>query len=167
MTKQSKTKVTKAQMVLAIVSRTPECVLQDVCDALDLQASTAGNLLRQLHAAGKLHRTHNGCQYVYRVVAGVEVPDIALPQAATPLSEEDVKRVQDALSLAKTLEDKKAVAPGCDCLHIDARNDDNIKRALVACQNAQPLPAQRSEILIMAKERNCRRCGMFGGLLIL
>lgn len=55
MTKQSKTKVTKvtkAQMVLAIVSRTPECVLQDVCDALDLQASTAGNLLRQLHAAG-------------------------------------------------------------------------------------------------------------------
>ncbi|HBQ2852703.1 TPA: hypothetical protein L7V20_004575 [Klebsiella pneumoniae] len=49
MTKQSKAKVTKAQMVLAIVSRTPECVLQDVCDALDLQASTAGNLLRQLH----------------------------------------------------------------------------------------------------------------------
>lgn len=92
MTKQSKAKVTKAQMVLAIVSRTPECVLQDVCDALDLQASTAGNLLRQLHAAGKLHRTHNGCQYVYRVVAGVEVPDVALPQTATPLSEEDVKK---------------------------------------------------------------------------
>ncbi|WP_181939867.1 hypothetical protein, partial [Klebsiella pneumoniae] len=55
---------------------------------------------------------------------------------------------------------QKAVAPGCDCLHIDAWNDDNIKRALVACQNAQPLPAQRSEILIMAKERNCRRCEM-------
>lgn len=107
MTKQSKTKVTKAQMVLAIVSRTPECVLQDVCDALDLQASTAGNLLRQLHAAGKLHRTRNGCQYVYRVVAGVEVPDVALPQAATQLSEEYVKKVQDALSLAKMLEDKK------------------------------------------------------------
>ncbi len=110
MTKQSKTKVTKvtkAQMVLAIVSRTPECVLQDVCDALDLQASTADNLLRQLHAAGKLHRTHNGCQYVYRVVAGSEVPDISLPQATTQLSEKDVKRVQDALSLAKTLEDKK------------------------------------------------------------
>lgn len=107
MTKQSKTKVTKAQMVLAIVSRTPECVLQDVCDALDLQASTAGNLLRQLHAAGKLHRTHNGYQYVYRVVAGVEVPNVALPQAAIQLSEEDVKKIQDALSLAKTLEDKK------------------------------------------------------------
>ena len=107
MAKQSKTKVTKAQMVLAIVSRTPECVLQDVCDVLDLQASTAGNLLRQLHAAGKLHRTHNGCQYVYRVVAGVEVPDVSLPQAATQLSEEDVKKVQDALSLAKTLEDRK------------------------------------------------------------
>lgn len=107
MTKQSKTKETKAQMVLAIVSRTPVCVLQDVCDALDLQASTAGNLLRQLHAAGKLHRTHNGCQYVYRVVAGVEVPNVALPQAAIQLSEEDVKKIQDALSLAKTLEDKK------------------------------------------------------------
>nr|WP_243456640.1 PerC family transcriptional regulator [Klebsiella variicola] len=64
-------------------------------------------MLRQLHAAGKLHRTHNGCQYVYRVVAGVEVPDVALPQTATPLSEEDVKKVQDALALAKTLEDKK------------------------------------------------------------
>ncbi|BAS36106.1 uncharacterized protein KPYH43_c3246 [Klebsiella pneumoniae] len=107
MTKQSKTKVTKAQMVLAIVSRTPECVLQDVCDALDLQASTAGNTLRQLHAAGKLHRTHNGCQYVYRVVSGIEVPDVALLQAAIQLSEEDVKKVQGALSLAKALEDKK------------------------------------------------------------
>ena len=107
MTKQSKTKVTKAQMVLAIVSRTPECVLQDVCDALDLQASTAGNLLRQLHAAGKLHRTHNGCQYVYRVASGVEVPDVAPPQATTQLSEEDVKKIQDALALAKILEDKK------------------------------------------------------------
>ncbi|RRE43231.1 hypothetical protein EAO28_03925 [Klebsiella pneumoniae] len=106
MTKQSKTKVTKAQMVLAIVSRTPECVLQDVCDALDLQASTAGNLLRQLHAAGKLHRTHNGCQYVYRVVAGVEVPDVALPQAATQLSEEDVKKSGRTVP-AKTLEDRK------------------------------------------------------------
>ncbi|OWF99298.1 hypothetical protein B4U21_36330 [Klebsiella pneumoniae] len=74
---------------------------------MDLQASTAGNLLRQLHAAGKLHRTHNGCQYVYRVVAGVEVPDVALPQAVTQLSEEDVKKIQDALALAKTLEDKK------------------------------------------------------------
>ncbi len=92
MAKQSKNKVTKAQMVLAIVSRTPECVLQDVCDALDLQASTAGNLLRQLHAEGKLNRTHNGCQYVYRVVAGVEVTDVALPQATIQLSEEDVKK---------------------------------------------------------------------------
>ncbi len=64
-------------------------------------------MLRQLHAAGNLHRTHNGYQYVYRVVAGVEVPDVALPQTATPLSEEDVKKVQNALSLAKTLEDKK------------------------------------------------------------
>ena len=107
MTKQSKAKVTNAQMVLAIVSRTPECVLQDVSDALDLQASTAGNLPRQLHATGKLHRTHNCCQYVYRVVADVEVPDAALPKTATPLSEEDVKKVQDALSPAKALEDKK------------------------------------------------------------
>ena len=41
------------------------------------------------------------------MVAGVEVPDIALPQAATQLSEEDVKRVQDALFLAKRLEDKQ------------------------------------------------------------
>ncbi|HBQ2852704.1 TPA: PerC family transcriptional regulator [Klebsiella pneumoniae] len=41
------------------------------------------------------------------MVAGVEVPDVALPQATTQLSEEDVKKVLDALSLAKTLEDKK------------------------------------------------------------
>lgn len=72
-----------------------------------MPVGTAGNLLRQLHAAGKLHRTHNGYQYVYRVVAGVKVPDVDVPQAATQLSEEDVKKVQDALSLAKTLEDKK------------------------------------------------------------
>ncbi len=149
MTKQSKTKVTKAQMVLAIVSRTPECVLQDVCDALDLQASTAGNLLRQLHAAGNLHRTHNGYQYVYRVVAGVEVPDVALPQTATPLSEEDVKKVQKRTVPGEDAGRQKAVAPGCDCLHINAWNDDNSKRALVAYQNAQPLPAQRGEVLIM------------------
>ncbi len=97
-------------MVLAIVSRTPECVLQDVCDALDLQTSTAGNLLRQLHAAGKLHRTHNGCQYVYRVGSGVEVPDVVLPQAATQLSEDDVKKVQNALSLAKTWKTKSCGA---------------------------------------------------------
>ena len=132
MAKQSKTKVTKAQMVLAIVSRTPECVLQDVCDALDLQASTAGNLLRQLHAAGKLHRTHNGCQYVYRVVAGVEVPDVALPQTATPLSEKSPKRTVPGEDAGR----QKAVAPGCDCLHIDAWDDYNSKRTLVACQNA-------------------------------
>lgn len=135
MTKQSKTKVTKAQMVLAIVSRTPECVLQDVCDALDLQASTAGNLLRQLHAAGKLHRTHNGCQYVYRVVAGVEVPDVALPQAATQLSEEDVKKSRTHCP-GEDAGRQKAVAPGCDCLHIDAWDGYNSKRTLVACQNA-------------------------------
>lgn len=135
MTKQSKTKVTKAQMVLAIVSRTPECVLQDVCDALDLQASTAGNLLRQLHAVGKLHRTHNGCQYVYRVVAGVEVPDVALPQTATPLSEEDVKKSKTHCPWLRRWK-TKAVAPGCDCLHIDAWDGYNSKRTLVACQNA-------------------------------
>lgn len=48
-----------------------------------------------------------GYQYVYRVVAGVEVTDVALPQATTQLSEEDMKKIQEALSLAKTLEDKK------------------------------------------------------------
>ncbi|VFT73762.1 Uncharacterised protein [Klebsiella aerogenes] len=37
----------------------------------------------------------------------VEVPDVSLPQAATQLSEEDVKKIQDALTLAKILEDKK------------------------------------------------------------
>ncbi len=139
MTKQSKTKVTKAQMVLAIVSRTPECVLQDVCDALDLQVSTAGNLLRQLHAAGKLHRTHNGCQYVYRVGEGVEVPDVALPQAATQLSEEDVKKVQDALSLAKMLEDKKLW-----------------RRAATVYTSTLGMAITANELLLLVKMRN--RC---------
>ncbi|QXO00317.1 transcriptional regulator [Klebsiella variicola] len=41
------------------------------------------------------------------MVSGIEVPDVALLQAATQLSEEDVKKVQGALSLAKALEDKK------------------------------------------------------------
>ncbi|MGS3492961.1 hypothetical protein ACB272_14610 [Klebsiella pneumoniae] len=38
-----------------------------------------------------------------------------------------------------------------DCLHIHAWDDGNSKRALVACQNAQPLPAQRDKVLNMAK----------------
>lgn len=107
MTKKLKNKVTKAQMVIAIVDRTPDCVLQDVCEVLDLPSSSAGNLLRQLHAAGKLRRAHNGSQYTYRIASGVEVPDVVLPEMAPRTSAESAQKVQDAISLAKGLEERK------------------------------------------------------------
>ena len=82
MTKKTKERVTQAQMVIVIVYRTPGCVLQDICDVLDLPSSSAGNHLRRLYAAGKLRRWHNGVQYVYRVTAGVDIPDVKLPEPA-------------------------------------------------------------------------------------
>ncbi|HBR0964226.1 PerC family transcriptional regulator [Klebsiella pneumoniae] len=107
MTKQSKTKVTKAQMVLAIVSRTPECILQDVCEVLDLQSSTSGAILRKLTESGKLTRFHNGTQYVYRVTPGVDVTDVVLPELAPRSEKSDVQKVKTAVVLAKALEEKK------------------------------------------------------------
>lgn len=40
------------------------CVLQDICEALDLPSSSARNHLRQLYYAGELGRINNGTQYV-------------------------------------------------------------------------------------------------------
>lgn len=106
MTKKSKERVTQAQMVIAIVHRTPECILQDVCDVLDLPSSSAGNLLRRLHAAGKLRRLHNGTQYVYRVHAGTEIPNVKLPEPAIKTTPEKAQLVNDAIILARQLEEK-------------------------------------------------------------
>lgn len=106
MTKKTKDRVTQAQLVLAIVNRTPDCVLQDICEALDLPSSSAGNHLRQLYYAGKLGRINNGTQYVYRVRAGVEVPDVELPDMAPRSAPENLQEVQEAMAKAKALESK-------------------------------------------------------------
>lgn len=102
-----KNRVTKSQMALAIVNRTPDCILQDVCEVLDLQSSTAGAILRRLTEAGKLTRFHNGTQYVYRVTPGVEVPEVVLPEVAPRAETGEVQQVKTAVVMAKQLEDKK------------------------------------------------------------
>ncbi|WP_052284088.1 PerC family transcriptional regulator [Kluyvera genomosp. 1] len=106
MTKKTKDRVTQARLVLAVVDRTPECVLQDICEALDLTSSRAGNHLRQLYYAGKLGRINNGTQYVYRVRAGVEIPDVELPDMAPRCAPENLLEVQEAMAKAKALESK-------------------------------------------------------------
>ena len=106
MTKKNKDKVTQAQMVIAIVHRTPGCVLQDICDVLDLPSSSAGNHLRRLHAAGKLSRIHNGTQYVYRVPASVEVSDVKLPEPAIKTTPVKTQQIKDAIVQARELEEK-------------------------------------------------------------
>lgn len=106
MTKKTKNRVTQAQLVLAIVGRTPDCVLQDICEALDLPSSSAGNHLRQLYYAGKLGRINNGTQYGYRVRAGVEIPDVELPDMAPRSAPENLQEVQEAMAKAKALERK-------------------------------------------------------------
>lgn len=106
MTKKTKDRVTQAQLVLAIVGRTPDCVLQDICEALDLPSSSAGNHLHQLYYAGKLGRINNGTQYVYRVRAGVEIHDVELPDMAPRSAPENMQEVQVAMAKAKALESK-------------------------------------------------------------
>lgn len=106
MTKKTKDRVTQAQLVLAVVDSTPDCVLQDICEALDLPSSSAGNHLRQLYYAGKLGRLNNGTQYVYRVRAGVEVPDVELPDMAPRSAPENQQEVREAMAKAKALESK-------------------------------------------------------------
>ncbi|WP_434642124.1 hypothetical protein ACMYSK_09175 [Klebsiella sp. I138] len=107
MTKIKKFRVTKSQMALAIVDRTPDCILQDVCEVLDLQSSTAGAILRKLTEVGKLTRYHNGTQFVYLVTPGVEVPEVVLPELAPHADKGDVQQVKTAVVLAKELEEKK------------------------------------------------------------
>lgn len=106
MTKKTKDRVTQAQLVLAIVDRTPDCVLQDICEALDLPSSSAGNHLRQLYYAGKLGRLNNGTQYVYRVRAGIKVLDVELPDMAPRSAPENQQEVREAMAKAKALESK-------------------------------------------------------------
>ncbi|QIR27814.1 PerC family transcriptional regulator [Kluyvera genomosp. 3] len=106
MTKKNKNRVTQAQLVLAIVDRTPDCVMQDICEALDLPSSSAGNHLRQLYYAGKLGRINNGTQYVYQVRTGVEIPDVELPEIALRSVPENLQEVQEAMAKAKALESK-------------------------------------------------------------
>ncbi len=106
MTKKTKDRVTQAQLVLAVVDRTPDCVLQDICEALDLPSSSAGNHLRQLYYAGKLGLFNNGTQYVYRVRAGIEVPDVELPDMAPRSAPENQQEVREVMEKAKALESK-------------------------------------------------------------
>lgn len=146
MTKIKKFRVTKSQMALVIVDRTPECILQDVCEVLDLQSSTAGAILRKLTESGKLTRFHNGTQYVYRVTPGVDVPDVVLPELAPRSEKSDVQKVKTAVVLAKELEEKKLW-----------------RRAATVYTNILGMTATANELWLFARLRsrclrNARRC---------
>ncbi|MEB1029075.1 hypothetical protein [Citrobacter youngae] len=58
---------------------TPNCVLRDVCEALDIPSGTAGKFLRALTISGTVLRTHNGTQYFYNIAPDAELPDVKLP----------------------------------------------------------------------------------------
>lgn len=101
MTKQ---RINQRDLAAIVVRHIPGCVLQDVCEALDLPSSTAGNLLRALTKQGTIIREHNGTQYVYTAAAGADIPDLQLPfmLAKSP----DPEKLQAAERKAKELEEK-------------------------------------------------------------
>ena len=53
--------------VAIVVRHTPNCVLRDVCEALDIPSGTEGKFLRALTVSGTVLCTHNGTQYAYNI----------------------------------------------------------------------------------------------------
>ncbi|MBB1199633.1 PerC family transcriptional regulator [Enterobacteriaceae bacterium 89] len=75
----TKEKLNQREQVAIVVRHIPGCVLQDICEALDMTSSSAGNFLRALTNQGVIIRQHNGTQYVYTVAPGAEIPEADLP----------------------------------------------------------------------------------------
>ena len=51
--------ISQKDRVAIMVRHTPNCVLRDVCEALDIPSGTAGKFLRALTVSGTVLRTHN------------------------------------------------------------------------------------------------------------
>lgn len=71
--------ISQKDRVAIVVWHTPNCVLRDVCEALDIPSGTAGKFLRALTVSGTVLRNHNGTQYVYNIAPDVKLPDVKLP----------------------------------------------------------------------------------------
>lgn len=91
-------RINQIDQVAVVVRHTPGCVLQDICEALDITSSSAGNLLRKLATSGCVIRDHNGTQYTYTVAPGADIPDVVLPYM---LEKQDPERLQNASVLLR------------------------------------------------------------------
>lgn len=96
-------RINQIDQVAVVVRHTPGCVLQDICEALDITSSSAGNLLRKLATSGRVIRDHNGTQYTYTVAPGADIPDVVLPYM---LEKQDPEQLQNAERIAKELESR-------------------------------------------------------------
>lgn len=96
-------RINQIDQVAVVVRHTPGCVLQDICEALDITSSSAANLLRKLATSGRVIRDHNGTQYTYTVAPGADIPDVVLPYM---LEKQDPEQLQNAERIAKELESR-------------------------------------------------------------
>lgn len=96
-------RINQIDQVALVVRHTPGCVLQDICEALDITSSSAANLLRKLATSGRVNRDHNGTQYTYTVAPGADIPDVMLPYM---LEKQDPEQLQIAERIAKELESR-------------------------------------------------------------
>jgi len=96
-------RINQIDQVAVVVRHTPGCVLQDVCEALDITSSSAGNFLRKLTNCGTVIREHNGTQYTYTAAPGADIPDVVLPFM---LDKPDTARIESAERIALELESR-------------------------------------------------------------
>lgn len=96
-------RINQIDQVAVVVRHIPGCVLQDVCEALDITSSSAGNFLRKLTNSGTVIREHNGTQYTYTAVPGADIPDVVLPFM---LDKPDPARIESAERIARELESR-------------------------------------------------------------
>ena len=125
--------ISQKDRVAIVVRHTPNCVLRDVCEALDIPSGTAGKFLRAL--------TVSGTQYVYNISPDAELPDVKLPFME---EKSDPAETQLAEKMAKDLKSRglwrRAAKVYTDMLDI-ARSSAEVSR----------IAQQRNECLRMAR----------------
>ncbi|WP_337233369.1 PerC family transcriptional regulator [Escherichia coli] len=133
--------ISQKDRVAIVVRHTPNCVLRDVCEALDILSGIAGKFLRALTVSGTVLRTHNGTQYVYNIATDAEIPDVKLPFME---EKSDPAETQLAEKMAKDLKSRglwrRAAKVYTDMLDI-ARSSAEVSR----------IAQQRNECLRMAR----------------
>lgn len=133
----TKERINQLDQVAIAVRHMPGCVLHDICDALDMSSSTAGNLLRALNNRGILLREHNGTQYQYTAAPGADIPDVQLPFMLEPVVRIDPAKLLAAEAVARELENRKLW-----------------RRAATAYTNVLALATSASEVYRIAQRRS-------------